>query len=54
MIIAEYLKDRLNRGDVSNLYIWRDNSRNEIDLMLDEAYRHFRGGCLSALERLIF
>jgi len=37
MIVAEYLKERLNRGGVSNLYFWRDNSGNEIDLMLDEA-----------------
>lgn len=37
MIVAEYLRQRLNRGEVPNLYFWRDSSGNEIDLLLDEA-----------------
>ncbi|MBV5340983.1 MAG: ATP-binding protein [Deltaproteobacteria bacterium] len=37
MVVAEYLCARLNRGDVSNLYFWRDSSGNEVDLLLDEA-----------------
>lgn len=37
MVVAEYLRDRWNRGDVSNLYFWRDSSGNEVDLLLDEA-----------------
>ena len=37
MIVAEYLRERWNRGDVSNLYFWRDSSGNEVDLLLDEA-----------------
>jgi predicted AAA+ superfamily ATPase len=37
MIVAEYLRERWNRGEVSNLYFWRDSSGNEIDLLLDEA-----------------
>ena len=37
MVVAEYLRDRLNRGDVSNLYFWRDSTGNEVDLLLDEA-----------------
>jgi predicted AAA+ superfamily ATPase len=35
--VSEYLRERLNRGAVSNLYFWRDNSGNEVDLLLDEA-----------------
>lgn len=37
MVVAEYLRDRWNRGDISNLYFWRDSSGNEVDLLLDEA-----------------
>ena len=37
MIVAEYLRERWNRGYVSNLYFWRDSSGNEVDLLLDEA-----------------
>jgi len=35
LIITELLKQRFNRGSVSNLYFWRDNSGNEIDLLID-------------------
>ena len=37
MIVSEYLRERLNRGAVSNLYFWRDSSGNEVDLLLDQA-----------------
>jgi predicted AAA+ superfamily ATPase len=37
MVVSEYLRYRWNRGEVSNLYFWRDSSGNEIDLLLDEA-----------------
>jgi predicted AAA+ superfamily ATPase len=35
-IISELLKNRFNRGQRSNLYFWRDQSGNEIDVLLDE------------------
>ena len=31
--ITELLKQRFNRALVSNLYFWRDNSGNEIDVL---------------------
>ena len=37
MVVAEFLRERWNRGAVSNLYFWRDSSGNEIDLLHDEA-----------------
>lgn len=37
MVVSEYLRERWNRGEVSNLYFWRDSSGNEVDLLLDEA-----------------
>lgn len=37
MVVAEYLRNRWNRGEVSNLYFWRDSSGNEVDLLLDKA-----------------
>lgn len=36
-VITELLKQRYNRALVSNLYFWRDNTGNEIDVLLDEA-----------------
>ncbi|MEM8525699.1 MAG: ATP-binding protein [Bacteroidota bacterium] len=35
-VITELLKNRFNRGERSNLYFWRDNSGNEIDVLIDE------------------
>lgn len=35
-IINEYLKHRFNQGLGTNSYFWRDNTGNEIDLILDE------------------
>ena len=37
MVVVEYLRSCWNRGDVSNLYFWRDSTGNEVDLLLDEA-----------------
>lgn len=37
MVVAEYMRVRLNRGDAANLYFWRDSTGNEVDLLLDEA-----------------
>ncbi len=35
MVIVDFLKNRYNRGRLSNLYFWRDNTGNEIDLLID-------------------
>lgn len=35
MVIVDFLKNRYNRGRLSNLYFWRDNTGNEIDLVID-------------------
>lgn len=35
-VISEILKARFNRGEESNLYFWRDQNGNEIDLLLDQ------------------
>ncbi|MEM9723434.1 MAG: DUF4143 domain-containing protein [Bacteroidota bacterium] len=35
-IINELLKNRFNQGKQSNLYFWRDQSQNEIDVIKDE------------------
>ena len=36
LIVAEFLKDRYNKGKLSNLFFWRDHIGNEIDLLLEE------------------
>jgi len=36
-VITELLKQRFNRALVSNLYFWRDNTGNEIDVLLRQA-----------------
>jgi predicted AAA+ superfamily ATPase len=36
LIVAEFLKARLNTGFSSNLFFWRDNVGLEVDLLLDE------------------
>ncbi len=35
-VLSEYLKKRFNQGQESNLYFWRDNTGNEVDLILDQ------------------
>lgn len=37
MVIIEMLKSRFNFGLPDNLYFWRDNVGNEIDVLIDEA-----------------
>jgi predicted AAA+ superfamily ATPase len=37
LIIAEILKDRYNLGMTPNLYYYRDNNKNEIDLIIESA-----------------
>jgi predicted AAA+ superfamily ATPase len=34
-VISELLKNRYNQGRRSNLYFWRDNTGNEIDVVID-------------------
>lgn len=36
MVVVDFLKQRYNAGKYSNLFFWRDNVGNEIDLILDE------------------
>jgi predicted AAA+ superfamily ATPase len=36
LVIAEIVKSYLNKGSRPELYFWRDNTGNEIDLILDE------------------
>jgi predicted AAA+ superfamily ATPase len=33
-VVANYLKNRLNKGKSSNLYFYRDSNKNEVDLLL--------------------
>lgn len=35
LIVVEFLKRRYNSGKGSNLFFWRDNTGNEIDLIID-------------------
>ena len=35
-IISEMIKNRFNRNEPDNLYFWRDNTGNEIDVLIDE------------------
>lgn len=35
-IISECLKNKYNRGEENNLYFWRDQNGNEIDLIVDD------------------
>jgi predicted AAA+ superfamily ATPase len=39
MIVMEACKSRFNQGLESNLYFWRDNNRNEIDLLFERQRR---------------
>jgi predicted AAA+ superfamily ATPase len=36
LVVAEFLKGRYNRGLASDLYFWRNNVGDEIDLLIDE------------------
>lgn len=35
-VVGEFLKDRYNRNTPFDLYFWRDNSGNEIDIIIDK------------------
>ena len=37
LLILELLKQRLNKGQRSNLFYWRDRSGNEIDILIDQS-----------------
>ena len=39
LIISELMKDRFNRGLTSNLYFWRNNLGDEIDVVIDQGTR---------------
>ena len=36
LVISEYLKQRLNQGLAPHLYFWRNNTGQEVDLLLEE------------------
>ena len=36
LVIVEFLKKRYNKGKSNNLFFWRDNTGNEIDLLLGD------------------
>ncbi len=36
MVVTEFLKKRYNAGKSDNLFFWRDNTGNEIDLLVDQ------------------
>jgi predicted AAA+ superfamily ATPase len=36
MVVTEFLKKRYNAGKSDNLFFWRDNTGNEIDLLIDQ------------------
>jgi predicted AAA+ superfamily ATPase len=44
LIVTELLKERLNAGEVDNLFYWRDKTGNEVDIVTDKA------GKLTAIE----
>ena len=35
MIVAEFLKNRFNKGEDSNLFFYRDKSKHEVDIIED-------------------
>lgn len=37
MIVSELLKQPFNKGEISNLYYWRDKTGKEIDIIIDNA-----------------
>lgn len=36
LVILEFLKLRFNQGERNNLFFWRDNTGNEVDLIIEE------------------
>jgi len=39
LIVSEYMKVYLNRGETARLYFWRDSNGNEVDLIVDAGTR---------------
>jgi predicted AAA+ superfamily ATPase len=37
LIVSEFIKQRYQQGEISQLYFWRDKTGHEVDLILDEA-----------------
>ena len=35
MVVVDFLKTRFNKAKTNNLYFWRDNAGNEVDLLID-------------------
>ena len=42
MVMAEFLKQRLNHGLDSNLYFYRDRSQHEVDIVIDEGLQSLK------------
>ena len=38
-IVCELLKNRMNKGERSNLYFWKETSGHEVDVLIDEGIR---------------
>ncbi|MFD2200264.1 ATP-binding protein [Shivajiella indica] len=36
LIITEIMKSELNKGEIPNIYYWRDNHQNEVDLIMEK------------------
>lgn len=41
MVIVELLKNRFNQGKSNNLFFWRDNNGNEVDVILENGVQLF-------------
>lgn len=41
LIISELIKSRYNKGEADNLYFWRDNKGNEVDVIIDNGQKLF-------------
>ncbi len=36
LVVIEFMKQRFNKGKPNNLHFWRDNTGNEIDLLIEK------------------
>jgi predicted AAA+ superfamily ATPase len=41
LVVLEFLKHRFNQGKTNNLFFWRDNTGNEIDLLIEKDTERF-------------
>ncbi|MEQ1624909.1 MAG: DUF4143 domain-containing protein, partial [Sediminibacterium sp.] len=41
MVIVELLKNRFNQGKSNNLFFWRDNNGNEVDVIIENGVQLF-------------